>query len=262
MDEAAKRVTGVLDEFQKKQDDFLLDLPIKAAGGAAVGLTFGILTKRFIKMRYSLLTGTTLGCGMALERYSQQLSAPYVQPPSCEINLARSRVFPDSLNLGAISNLLKGSSESAPPSDTAPVSEPIETEPLKEEPVSETAEPVLESAEPVLESAEPLLESAEVTDEPQKEESIVDAVIDEIKSDLNKAATEVEEVAVEVETAAQEVETVAETVETVAEKVEPIIPAAEEIVEVAQEVEEVAEVIEVAAEKTAEIAENVEKATE
>merc|ERR1712134_194327 len=147
-------------------------------------------------MRYSLLTGTTLGCGMALERYSQQLSAPYVQPPSCEINLARSRVFPDSLNLGAISNLLKGSSESAPPSDTAPVSEPIETEPLKEEPVSETAEPVLESAEP-------LLESAEVTDEPQKEESIVDAVIDEIKSDLNKAATEVEEVAVEVETAAQ-----------------------------------------------------------
>ena len=33
MDEAAKRVTGVLDEFQKKQDDFLLDLPIKAAGG-------------------------------------------------------------------------------------------------------------------------------------------------------------------------------------------------------------------------------------
>jgi len=255
MDEAAKRVTGVLDEFQKKQDDFLLDLPIKAAGGAAVGLTFGILTKRFIKMRYSLLTGTTLGCGMALERYSQQLSAPYVQPPSCEINLARSRVFPDSLNLGAISNLLKGSSESAPPSEIAPVSEPIETEPVKEEPVSETAEPVLESAEPVI-------ESAEGTDEPQKDESIVDAVIDEIKSDLNKAATEVEEVAVEVETAAQEVETVAETVETVAEKVEPIIPAAEEIVEVAQEVEEVAEVIEVAAEKTAEIAENVEKATE
>lgn len=33
MDEAAKRVTGVLDEFQKKQDDFLLDLPIKAVGG-------------------------------------------------------------------------------------------------------------------------------------------------------------------------------------------------------------------------------------
>merc|ERR1712227_1150077 len=159
-------------------------------------------------MRYSLLTGTTLGCGMALERYSQQLSAPYVQPPSCEINLARSRVFPDSLNLGAISNLLKGSSESAPPSETAPVSEPIETEPVKEEPVSETAEPVLESAEPVLESAEPVLESAEPviesaegTDEPQKDESIVDAVIDEIKSDLNKAATEVEEVAVEVETA-------------------------------------------------------------
>merc|ERR1712134_160164 len=135
-------------------------------------------------MRYSLLTGTTLGCGMALERYSQQLSAPYVQPPSCEINLARSRVFPDSLNLGAISNLLKGSSESAPPSETAPVSEPIETEPVKEEPVSESAEPVLELAEPVL-------ETAEVTDEPQKEESIVDAVIDEIKSDLNKAATEV-----------------------------------------------------------------------
>merc|ERR1712002_150418 len=141
-------------------------------------------------MRYSLLTGTTLGCGMALERYSQQLSAPYVQPPSCEINLARSRVFPDSLNLGTISNLLRGSSE------TAPVSEPVETEPVKEEPVPETAEPVLESAEPVI-------ESAEVTDEPPKEESIVDAVIDEIKSDLNKVATEVEEVAVEVETAAQ-----------------------------------------------------------
>merc|ERR1719419_2199068 len=129
MDEAAKRVTGVLDEFQKKQDDFLLDLPIKAAGGAAVGLTFGILTKKFIKMRYSLLTGTSIGCGVAIERYSQQLSAPYVQPPSCEINLARSRVFPDSFPLpGAISNLLKGSSESAPPAETAPVSEPVETD--------------------------------------------------------------------------------------------------------------------------------------
>ena len=41
--------------------------------GAAVGLTFGILTRKFIKMRYSLLTGTTIGCGMAIERYSQQL---------------------------------------------------------------------------------------------------------------------------------------------------------------------------------------------
>merc|ERR1711973_346615 len=59
-------------------------------------------------MRYSLLTGTSFGCGMAIERYSQQLSAPYVQPPSCEINLARSLQLP-----GAISNLLKGSSESA-----------------------------------------------------------------------------------------------------------------------------------------------------
>merc|ERR1711973_992582 len=126
-------------------------------------------------------------------RYSQQLSAPYVQPPSCEINLARSRVFPDSLHLpGAISNLLKGSTERAPPAETAPVSEPIETEPVKEESVSETVEPVLESVEPVLESAEPVIEAAEVTDEVPKEESIVDAVIDEIKSDLNKAATEVE----------------------------------------------------------------------
>merc|ERR1712131_472665 len=99
-------------------------------------------------MRYSLLTGTSVGCGMAIERYSQQLSAPYVQPPSCEINLARSRVFPDSLHLpGAISNLLKGSTESAPPAETAPVSEPIETEPVKEESVSETVKPVLESVE-------------------------------------------------------------------------------------------------------------------
>ena len=33
MDEASKRVTGVLDEFQKKQDDFVLDAMIKTGGG-------------------------------------------------------------------------------------------------------------------------------------------------------------------------------------------------------------------------------------
>ena len=33
MDEAKQRVTGVLDEFQKKQDDFMLDAAIKVGGG-------------------------------------------------------------------------------------------------------------------------------------------------------------------------------------------------------------------------------------
>ena len=33
MDEAAKRVTGVIDELQKTQDDFWVDLPIKAGAG-------------------------------------------------------------------------------------------------------------------------------------------------------------------------------------------------------------------------------------
>ena len=33
MDEAAKRVTGVIDELQKTHDDFWVDLPIKAGAG-------------------------------------------------------------------------------------------------------------------------------------------------------------------------------------------------------------------------------------
>jgi hypothetical protein len=73
MDEAAKRVNTVLDEYQKKREDFKLDAAIKIGGGATVGLTFGILTKRLIKIRRSVVAGSFIGLGMAVERYSQQL---------------------------------------------------------------------------------------------------------------------------------------------------------------------------------------------
>lgn len=73
MDEAAKRVNTVLDEYQKKREDFALDAAIKIGGGATIGLTFGILTKRLIKIRRSVVAGSFIGLGMAVERYSQQL---------------------------------------------------------------------------------------------------------------------------------------------------------------------------------------------
>ena len=73
MDEAAKRVNTVLDEYQKKREDFKLDAAIKIGGGATVGLTFGILTKKLIKIRRSVVAGSFIGLGMAVERYSQQL---------------------------------------------------------------------------------------------------------------------------------------------------------------------------------------------
>merc|ERR1712003_494414 len=114
MDEAAKRVTGVIDELQKTQDDFWVDLPMKAGAGAAVGLTFGILAKKIVKIRTSVLSGTMLGSGMAVERYSQQLSAPYVQPPTCQIDIAaKSPIFADTLQ-GNIPDAILKLFESAP----------------------------------------------------------------------------------------------------------------------------------------------------
>jgi len=282
MDEASKRVTSVLDEFQKKTDDFQLDTQIKMGAGALVGLSFGILTKRFIRIRTSVIAGTCLGAGTAVERYSQQLSAPYVEPPSCEIALATSRVFGDTWRssmptmladgCNQISSLFATSepSESPPPStpavessDSVPVDEPTSEEPVKDETTVDAPENAVAEEAPVdAVSLEEIAPTDDAVSQPEEPVSIVDAVAAELKKELHDAAAEVETIAEEIEVVAADVVEVAEVVEEVAEKVEPIVPAAQNLEEAAAEVETVAENVEAVAEKTAEIAAEVKEATE
>jgi len=250
MDEASKRVTGVLDEFQKKQDDFVLDAMIKTGGGALVGLSLGVLTKRLVRVRSTVFAGTCLGLGMSVERYSQQLSAPYVSAPDCEV-AARPPMF-------------KGTFREHLPSFLQPE---VLTTMYKKTPKEETATNEAEvTAEPVAEEAAVEAEVVEVVEQVVTEEaaqvSIVDAVAAELKKELHEAAAEVETVAQEVEVAAQDVDAAAEVVENVAEKAEVVFAQAEEVVEVAQTIEHVAEQVEQVAENVAEVAEEVKEATE
>jgi len=248
MDEASKRVTGVLDEFQKKQDDFVLDAMIKTGGGALVGLSLGVLTKRLVRVRSTVFAGTCLGLGMSVERYSQQLSAPYVSAPDCEV-AARPPMF-------------KGTFREHLPSFLQPE---VLTTMYKKTPKEETNEAEV-TAEPVAEEAAVEAEVVEVVEQVVTEEaaqvSIVDAVAAELKKELHEAAAEVDTVAQAVEVVAQDVDVAAEVVENVAEKAEVVFAQAEEVVEVAQTIEHVAEQVEQVAENVAEVAEEVKEATE
>jgi len=245
MDEASKRVTGVLDEFQKKQDDFVLDAMIKTGGGALVGLSLGVLTKRLVRVRSTVFAGTCLGLGMSVERYSQQLSAPYVSAPDCEV-AARPPMF-------------KGTFREHLPSFLQPE---VLTTMYKKTPKEETNEAEV-TAEPVAEEAAVEAEVVEqVVTEEAAQVSIVDAVAAELKKELHEAAAEVDTVAQAVEVVAQDVDVAAEVVENVAEKAEVVFAQAEEVVEVAQTIEHVAEQVEQVAENVAEVAEEVKEATE
>jgi len=252
MDEASKRVTGVLDEFQKKQDDFVLDAMIKTGGGALVGLSLGVLTKRLVRVRSTVFAGTCLGLGMSVERYSQQLSAPYVSAPDCEV-AARPPMFkgtfrehlPSFLQPEVLTTMYK----KTPKEETVTNEAEVTAEPVAEEAAEVVEAEVVEVVEPVVTE-----EAAQV--------SIVDAVAAELKKELHEAAAEVETVAQEVEVAAHDVDAAAEVVENVAEKAEVVFAQAEEVVEVAQTIEHVAEQVEQVAENVAEVAEEVKEATE
>lgn len=302
MDEATKRVTGVLDEYQKKQDDFLLDSAIKIGGGALVGLTFGIMTKRFIKIRNPVFVGSFVGAGMSIERYSQQLSAPYVEPPTCEIALNPTRVFAETwhgnLPPGLIESVKAMFASSKPSDPPAAESTP---EVVAEEPVIALADTeTLEEAAPVesevVEEAAPIeaeiiedqaaAVSLEIAGEDNQESvssnldetssvaEVIESTVEEVESisivDIvaQELKEELNKVAVAVEILAEEVETVASDVDQVAEIVEhaahtvDAIPIAHEVEEVAIQVETAAQDVEAAATLTAEIAVEVKEATE
>lgn len=282
MDEASKRVHGVLNELQKKQDDFKLDAAIKIGGGAVVGLSFGILTKRFMKIRKSVIGGALVGAGMSIERYSQQLSAPYVDPPTCEIALSPRRYFADTWKESfpdTISAAVKSMSAPAEPvscqQTLSTVVEEITTIQVVEEIVEETpvAEElpiceeipvveeislveeipvceeilVVENAEPVILAEEPVLDESPV--------SIMDAIAHEVKAGITEIATVVENTAVEVDIVAKNVEKAAEIVEETAEKVTDLVE------EMCEKIEALAEEVEVIAEKIEEVAEVVKEAS-
>jgi len=232
MDEAAKRVNTVLDEYQKKREDFKLDAAIKIAGGATVGLTFGILTKRLIRIRRSVVAGSFIGLGMAVERYSQQLSAPYVLPPTCDVTPA-ARFFPDKLEGSKLCTLLG-------------IAAPVE----KQEESAGVVETIVEEIK------------AEANAIAQEVEQAAETVETEAKAEANAVAQEVEQAAETVDSEAKTVEAVAEKIEAVAEKAEavPVIePVAEKIVEEAEKVEKIAQEVEAVAEKVEEVAQDVEK---
>jgi len=223
MDEAAKRVNTVLDEYQKKREDFKLDAAIKIAGGATVGLTFGILTKRLIRIRRSVVAGSFIGLGMAVERYSQQLSAPYVLPPTCDVTPA-ARFFPDKLEESKLCALLGLAAPVEKQEESAGVVESIVEEIKAEanavaqevEQAAETVETEAKTVEAVAEEIEAVAEKAEAV---PVIEPVAEKIVEEAEK-VEKIAQEVEAVAEKVEEVAQEVEAVAEKVEEVAQDVE------------------------------------------
>jgi len=245
MSEAVNRIRSPLDEFAAKKDDFYLDTSIKIGAGLLVGSVIGFATRKvFVPIRYPALIGASMGAGMALERYSYQLSAPYMNPPSTPIDPKAPILTNTALPLGglwaAISPQTKVDEPVAEVAVTEEASPAPDVEAAPEEATSQEPETVTEVVAEAVEEA-----ASEVT---EAVEEVVEAALDiveEVKEAVNEVAEEVKEVAEEVIEACDVVENISEKIEEIAkiELVEEVEAQAKEVEHVAEEVKEVAEEI-------------------
>jgi len=244
MSEAVNRIRSPLDEFAAKKDDFYLDTSIKIGAGLLVGSVIGFATRKvFVPIRYPALIGASMGAGMALERYSYQLSAPYMNPPSTPIDPKAPILTNTALPLGglwaAISPQAKADEPVAEVAVTEEPSPAPEVEAAPEEATSQEPETVTDVVEAVEEAASEVTEAVE-----EVVEAALD-IVEEVKEAVNEVAEEVKEVAEEVIEACDVVENISEKIEEIAkiELVEEVEAQAKEVEHVAEEVKEVAEEI-------------------
>merc|ERR1712142_1087859 len=225
MSEAVNRIRSPVDEFAAKKEDYLLDSSIKIGAGLLVGSVIGFATRRvLLPIRYPALIGAGMGAGMALERYSYQLSAPYMNPPSTPVDPTAPILTNTALPLGGLWSAIFPETKAEPVAEVvAEVAEPAVIEETSQE--ETVAEAVVEAVE------EAASEVAEVVEEVV--EAAVD-VVEEVKEAVNEIAEEVKEVAEEVIEADEVVKIeLVEEVEAQAQEVEHV---AEEVKEVAQEI--------------------------
>merc|ERR1711935_452896 len=217
------RVAQVISEYSKPREDFTLDLAIKVSGAMVVGGTIGFATRRFHSMSRTLTLSAGIGIGLAVENYSNQLSAPYIKPAVVEVEPKALLLTHSALPLGsvweAVSSLTNPKQEEAKPVEV--IEEAAAAAPVEAETSQETL------VEAIVESVEEAVEKA----------------IDEVEEAVAEAREIVVDVAEEVAEVAAEVVEIAEEVETVvhSDTVEEIKAEAEHVAEVAVEIEHVAE---------------------
>merc|ERR1711892_538235 len=217
------RVAQVISEYSKPREDFTLDLAIKVSGAMVVGGTIGFATRRFHSMSRTLTLSAGIGIGLAVENYSNQLSAPYIKPAVVEVEPKALLLTHSALPLGsvweAVSSLTNPKQEEAKPVEVT--EEEAAAAPVEAETSQETL------VEAIVESVEEAVEKA----------------IDDVQEAVAEAREIVVEVAAEVVEIAEEVETVANEIEAVvhSDTVEEIKAEAEHVAEVAVEIEHVAE---------------------
>merc|ERR1711935_702096 len=220
------RVAQVISEYSKPREDFTLDLAIKVSGAMVVGGTIGFATRRFHSMSRTLTLSAGIGIGLAVENYSNQLSAPYIKPAVVEVEPKALLLTHSALPLGsvweAVSSLTNPKQEEAKPVEV--IEEEAAAAPVEAETPQETL------VEAIVESVEEAVEKA-IDD---VEEAVAEAR--EIVVDVAEEVAEVVEIAEEVETVANEIEAVVHS-----DTVEEIKAEAEHVAEVAVEIEHVAE---------------------
>merc|ERR1712168_900380 len=216
MSEAVNRIRSPIDEFAAKKEDYYLDSGIKIGAGLFVGSVIGLATRKLVRVRYPMLIGGSMGAGMALERYSYQLSAPYTNPPSTPVDPKAPILTNTALPLGALWSAI------FPEAKAEPVAEAVAETPAEETTQEAPVEAVVEAVEDVVS------EVADVVEE------VVEAALDvvqEVRETVAEAAEEVKEVAEEVIQAAVVVEDVSEKIDEIVkiELVEEVEAQAKEV---------------------------------
>merc|ERR1711935_1312310 len=225
------RVAQVISEYSKPREDFTVDLAIKVSGAMVVGGTIGFATRRFHSMSRTLTLSAGIGIGLAVENYSNQLSAPYIKPAVVEVEPKALLLTHSALPLGsvweAVSSLTNPKQEEAKPveviEEAAAPAAPVEAETSQETLVEAVVESVEEAVEKAIDDVEEAVAEAR--------EIVVD-----VAEEVAEVAAEVVEIAEEVETVANEIEAVVHS-----DTVEEIKAEAEHVAEVAVEIEHVAE---------------------
>merc|ERR1711935_559155 len=224
------RIAQVISEYSKPREDFTLDLAIKVSGAMVVGGTIGFATRRFHSMSRTLTLSAGIGIGLAVENYSNQLSAPYIKPAVVEVEPKALLLTHSALPLGsvweAVSSLTNPKQEEAKPVEVieaAAAAAPVEAQTSQETLVEAIVESVEEAVEKAIDDVE---------------EAVAEAreIVLDVAEEVAEVAAEGVEIAEEVETVANEIEAVVHS-----DTVEEIKAEAVHVAEVAVEIEHVAE---------------------
>merc|ERR1711892_1608999 len=194
------RVVQVISEYSKPREDFTLDLAIKVSGAMVVGGTIGFATRRLHSMSRTLTLSAGIGIGLAVENYSNQLSAPYIKPAVVEVEPKALLLTHSALPLGSVW-----------------------------EAVSSLTNPKQEEAKPV----EVIEEAAAPVEAETSQETLVEAIVESVEEAVEKAIDDVEEAVAEAR------EIVVDVAEEVAEVAAEVVEIAEEVESVANEIEAV-----------------------